>query len=136
MRFRKEKKEKTEKVPEKKVERETDLKTACGENEKVYDALREFILLHPWRVERMLEVSIEETIKRAEKKIQDPLKERASCKLATQLAIYIGDSAAVKKFGERYSKLTGERLKILDVLEQAMKISQKYYREQLAKDKK
>lgn len=97
---------------------------------EIYNALSEIMLLYPWRLKRMLPVSIEETIRQAEKKIQDPFKERESCKLATQLAIYIRDMKAVKRLGEKYSKLTGERLKILDVLEQAMEMSQGYYREQ------
>lgn len=131
--WKKEKKE-AEKPIEEGIKGKTALEVYCIKHGdvggEIYNALKKIILLYPWRLERMLDVSIEEKIRQAEKEIQNPLKQRESCKLATQLAIYIRDIKAVKKFGEKYSKLTGERLKILDVLEQAMEMSQGYYREQ------
>jgi len=102
---------------------------------KIYKALSEAILLCPWKVGRTLDV-LKEKIRQAEKKIQDPFEERESCKLAFQLAIYKIDMEAAKRFGERYSKLTGKRLKILDILKESMEMSQGYYKEQLAKEKK
>jgi len=83
------------------------LKAVCGEDDDVYEALHNTMLLTPW----LLKESMEEVA------------EKGDYLAAGGLAIYKADIEKAKE----YFRLTGRKLKILEIPERAVEKAQEYY---------
>jgi hypothetical protein len=128
MRFRKKKKEKTQKVPEK-----TDLEIMCGESEEgkqLYKFLKSFMLLEPGVI--IGRTSMKETIaqaKKAEETNKGKILLLTLYKQIIQFALYEKDERKLGEFAKKYAKLKGEKPLIQGIEGRAVQVAQKYYEE-------
>ncbi|MHA1723157.1 MAG: hypothetical protein ACTSXW_08780 [Candidatus Baldrarchaeia archaeon] len=109
----------------------TELEKLCSSTPKIYEALKEFLLLDPTRID----IDLRDAIENAKKfeKTGKTLSAASWYRIAGGLAIYKGDVKQVKKIFTRYAELTGKKLKILELTEEAVKAAQRYYKEYLGK---
>lgn len=84
-----------------------DLEAVCGDDSEVYEALQDTMFLTPWRLTETMEEAAE----------------KGSYMTAGGLALYKGDVEKVKE----YFRLTGRKLKILEIPERAVEKAQEYY---------
>jgi len=77
------------------------------------EALYDTMLLYP----RKIEISMKEAAK------------KGGFFTAGQLALYAGDVKKVKEYFGKYAKLSGRKLKILEIPERAVKLAQQYYKD-------
>ena len=132
--FRKGKKEKIEEDINVKVENKvklTELKLLCAEKPEIYEALSEFMFLHPEKID----VKLEDAVRNAEEfeKAGDTLRAAVWYRIAGGIALYMGDTSRVKQYLTKYGKLAGSQPKILNFIEEAVKKAQEYYSKHLEK---
>ncbi|RLI22728.1 hypothetical protein DRO54_00335 [Candidatus Bathyarchaeota archaeon] len=123
--------EEIEKTSEK--EREiTDLEKLCSDSPETFEALKDTMFLDP----RKIDTSFEDAISKAKEleKAKDNLRAAVWYRIAGGLAIYEGNVSRVKECFDKYAKLTGTNLKILEIPEEAVKKAHEYY-EKYLKDK-
>ena len=130
---RRETKKETKELPEEKVG-VTDLEKLCLDSPDVFRALKNTMFLDP----RKIDVSLEEALSNAKEleKAKDTVRAAVWYKIAGGLAIYSGDVSKVKEYFGKYAKLTGKKLKILEVTEEAVKKAQEYYQRYLKEKEK
>ena len=99
----------------------TELEQICLNDSEVYEALKDTMFLNPLRID----VSFDDAVSNARKfeKEKNYLKAALWYKIAGGLAIYKGDINKVRECFGKYAKLTGKKLKILEVTEEAVKLS-------------
>jgi len=107
----------------------TELEQICLNDSEVYEALKDTMFLNPLRID----VSFDNAVSNARKfeKEKNYLKAALWYKIAGGLAIYKGDINKVRECFGKYAKLTGKKLKILEVTEEAVKKAQEYYQRYL-----
>ena len=84
-----------------------DLEAVCGDESEIYEALQDTMFLTPWRLTETMEEAAE----------------KGSYMTAGGLALHKGDVEKVKE----YFRLTGRKLKILEIPERAVEKAQEYY---------
>jgi hypothetical protein len=132
--FHRRKKEEKEKV-EVVVRQPPELKLICGDDDEVYKALEETLLLNilslpskEFSMEEALErARAREEAARAEKEETEDLRVGLEYRMAGQIALFKGDIEGVKRFFGKAQKLTGKRYLILAVAERAIEKAQEYY---------
>jgi len=109
----------------------TELEKLCESDTEVLEALTETMFLYPNKIT----FSIEDALANAKKmeKEGDTLRAAIWYRIAGGLAIYKGDISKVKEYFDKYSKLTGKHLKILEIPEKVVKKAQEYYEKYLGK---
>ena len=112
----------------------TELEKLCSSTPEIYEALKEFLLLDPTKID----IDLRDAIENAKKfeKTGKTLSAASWYRIAGGLAIYKGDVEQVKKIFTKYAELTGKKLKILELAEEAVKVAQRYYEEYLGKSLK
>jgi len=111
----------------------TELEKLCAGNSEVLEALRDTMFLDPTKIE----FSIKDALVNAKEmeKAKDELRAAIWYRIAGGLAIHEGDVSKVKEYFGKYAKLTGKKLKILEITEEAVKKAQEYYRKYLEEKK-
>jgi len=111
----------------------TELEKLCAGNSEVLEALRDTMFLDPTKIE----FSIKDALARAKEmeKAKDGLRAAMWYRIAGSLAIYEGDVSKVKEYFDKYAKLTGRKLKILEIAEEAVKKAQEFYQKYLEEKK-
>ena len=111
----------------------TELEKLCADNSEVLEALRDTMFLDPTKIE----FSIKDALVNAKEmeKAKDELRAAIWYRIAGGLAIHEGDVSKVKEYFGKYAKLTGKKLKILEITEEAVKKAQEYYRKYLEEKK-
>jgi len=123
-----------EKIVETQEVREvTELEELCRGFPKVYEALKDTMLLDP----KKIDVDLKEAINKAREleKAGDTLRAAVWYRIAGGLAIYQADVRKVKELFGKYTKLTGITLKILEIPEEAVEKAQEYYNRYLKPEK-
>ena len=107
----------------------TELEKLCAGNSEVLEALRDTMFLDPTKID----VSLEDALTNAKEmeEAKDKLRAAMWYRIAGGLAIYEGDVSKVREYFGKYAKLTGKKLKILEVTEEAVKKAQEYYQKYL-----
>jgi len=107
----------------------TELEKLCAGNSEVLEALRDTMFLDPTKID----VSLKDALANAKEmeKAKDKLRAAMWYRIAGGLAIYEGGVSKVREYFGKYAKLTGKKLKILEVTEEAVKKAQEYYQKYL-----
>ena len=107
----------------------TELEKLCAGNSGVLEALRDTMFLDPTKID----ISLEDALANAKEmeKAKDKLRAAMWYRIAGGLAIYKGDVSKVREYFGKYAKLSGKKLKILEVTEEAVKKAQEYYQRYL-----
>jgi len=111
----------------------SELEELCVDNPKVYEALKDTMFLDPTKIA----ISMKDAVNKAKEleKAGDFLRAAVWYKIAGGLAIYEEDTSKVKEYFGRYAKLTGRKLKILEIVEEAVKKAQEFYQKYLEEKK-
>jgi len=131
--FRKKKKEEVIENAKEKSE-STELETFCSDAPEILEALKDTMFINPLR----FDVSLKDALSKAKQfeKEGDNIRAALWYRIAGGLAIYEGDVSKVKDYFGRYAKLTGRKLKILEVTEEAVKKAQEFYQRYLKEKEK
>jgi len=110
----------------------TSLESLFLNDLEIYDALKDTMFLYPTKID----VTFKEAILQAKKlEREDPVRAAVWYRIAGSLAIYAGDVSKVKECFGKYAKLTGRKLKILEIVEEAVKKAQEFYQKYLEEKK-
>lgn len=115
--------------------KKTDLKTICGDDKEVYEALIDTMFLDP----RKVGISLKEAAKKAKefKKSGDMIRTRMYYRMAGGLAISEGKvEKVIQCFGECKKLSPNENYKILENPEKAVQKAQEYYQKYLKPEEK
>ena len=131
--FKRKKKEEVIENAEEKSE-STELETFCSDAPEILEALKDTMFINPLR----FDVSLKDALSKAKQfeKEGDNVRAALWYRIAGGLAIYEGDVSKVKDYFSKYAKLTGKKLKILEVTEEAVKKAQEYYQRYLKEKEK
>lgn len=129
---RKEKEEEIETAEE--TSELTELESFCSDNPEILEALKNMMFINPSR----FDISLKDALSKAKQfeKKGDNIRAALWYRIAGGLAIYEGDVSKVKDYFSKYAELTGEKLKILEVAEEAVKKAQEYYQRYLKEKEK